>query len=150
MLTIIAIIAKIVMKKKLIKKKDVCRVENVMNVFNCFKIIPPFNDEPHDHYLALDIYRENRPTSEEVFSEIHNFTYDGLIPKQFEELPELKYNFTPITKSTTKTQKTQLYETHTQAIYKSRLLTLSNLPEPVNCSNQEGFISSRNTTGKYL
>ncbi|RIA79666.1 hypothetical protein C1645_845064 [Glomus cerebriforme] len=130
-------------------------------------IIPPFNDESHDHYLALylalDICRgkrpkirdetpesikeliqkcwdaipENRPTYYEVFDKIHNYVYD--YSEQIKELKELRYNFTPITKSTTKTQ---LYETHTQAIYKSRLLDLSNLPEPVNCSNQEGFISS--------
>ncbi|RIA84946.1 hypothetical protein C1645_831522 [Glomus cerebriforme] len=62
--------------------------------------------------------------------------------KKLKGLKELTYNFTPIIKPTTKTK---LYETHTQAIYKSRLLNLSNLPEPVNCSNQEGFISSRNT-----
>ncbi|RIA96974.1 kinase-like domain-containing protein [Glomus cerebriforme] len=150
--------------KEYTKKSDVYSLGIIINA-----IIPPFNDEPHDHYLALDICRgkrpkirdetpeflkeliqkcwdaipENRPTSFEVFNEIYKSIYDGNISKQFEELPELKYNFTPITKSTTKTQ---LYVTHTQAIYKSQLFTLSNLPEPVNCSNQEGFISSRNTT----
>ncbi|RIA80568.1 hypothetical protein C1645_838464, partial [Glomus cerebriforme] len=83
-----------------------------------------------------DAIPENRPSSTEVKNEIakikHNF--EGL-----------ENNFTPITKSTTKTTKPKLYETHTQAIYTSRLLNLSNLPEPVNCPNQEGFISSRNT-----
>ncbi|RIA99336.1 hypothetical protein C1645_811575, partial [Glomus cerebriforme] len=62
--------------------------------------------------------------------------------EKVKELPELIYDFTPNTKST----KTKFYETHTQAIYTSRLLNLSNLPEPLNCPNQEGFISSRNTT----
>ncbi|RIA96997.1 kinase-like domain-containing protein [Glomus cerebriforme] len=154
--------------KEYTQKSDVYSFGIIIN--EIISIIPPFNDEPHDHYLALDICRgkrpkirvetpeflkdliqkcwdaipENRPTSEEVWYKIHKFIYDDYpnFVKQFEELSELKYNFTPITKSTTKTQ---LYETHTQAIYKSRLLTLSNLPEPVNCSNQEGFISSRNT-----
>ncbi|RIA97006.1 kinase-like domain-containing protein [Glomus cerebriforme] len=155
--------------KEYTQKSDVYSLGIIIN--EIISIIPPFNDEPHDHYLALDICRgkrpkirdetpeflkdliqkcwnaipENRPTSYEVYNEIRKFIDDSHIPKQFEELPELKYNFTPITKSTTKTQ---LYETHTQAIYKSRLLTLSNLPEPINCSNQEEFISSRNTTGK--
>ncbi|RIA99354.1 hypothetical protein C1645_811599, partial [Glomus cerebriforme] len=87
----------------------------------------------------------NRPSSKEVYYEINKFIYDKHISKQFKKLPELTYNFTPITKSTTKTTKTKLYETNTQAIYTSRLLNLSNLPEPVNCPNQEGFISSRNT-----
>ncbi|RIA83056.1 kinase-like domain-containing protein [Glomus cerebriforme] len=116
-------------------------------------IIPPFNDESHDYYLALDICRgkrpkirdetpdflkksiqkcwdgipENRPTSEQVFNEIlNNICVDNQYlkcSKQIEELPELIYDFAPITKLT----KTQLYKTHTQAIYTSRLLNLSNL-----------------------
>ncbi|RIA82697.1 kinase-like domain-containing protein [Glomus cerebriforme] len=152
--------------KKYTEKSDVYSFGIIMN--EIISIIPPFNDEPHDHYLALDICRgkrpkirdetpdflkkliqkcwdaipENRPTSEEVYREIDNVYNKFLI--QLEELPELTYNIMPNTKSTTKTQ---LYETHTQAIYTSRLLNLSNLPEPVNCLNQEGFISSRNTAG---
>ncbi|UZO14207.1 uncharacterized protein OCT59_005668 [Rhizophagus irregularis] len=38
---------------------------------------------------------------------------------------------------------TKKVDTHPQAIYTSRLLNFKNLPEPVNCLNQEGFISSR-------
>ncbi|RIA90057.1 hypothetical protein C1645_823908 [Glomus cerebriforme] len=74
-------------------------------------IIPPFNDEPYDHYLALDICHENRPTSEEVINEIRYYMYGNsylVQVKRFEELPELTYNFTPITKSTTKTQLARL------------------------------------------
>ncbi|RIA83291.1 hypothetical protein C1645_809289 [Glomus cerebriforme] len=123
--------------KEYTKKSDIYSLGIIMN--EIFSIIPPFNDEPHDHYLALDICRENRPSSEEVYKEIGKI---GNQIRKVKKLPELTYNFTPITKSTTKTQ---FYETHTQAIYKSRLLNLSNLPEPENCSNQEGFISSRNT-----
>ncbi|RIA82239.1 hypothetical protein C1645_835662 [Glomus cerebriforme] len=62
----------------------------------------------------------------------------GNIAKEIEELKELSYK-TITTRSTTKTL---LYETHSQAKYKSRLLNLSYLPDPVNCSNQEEFISS--------
>ncbi|RIA99335.1 kinase-like domain-containing protein [Glomus cerebriforme] len=149
--------------KEYTQKSDIYSLGIIMN--EIISIIPPFNDEPHDHYLALDICRgkrpkirdetpdslkeliqkcwdaipENRPSSKEVGDEVVK------LYGRFEELSELTYNFTPITKSTTKTTKTQLYETHTQAIYTSRLLNLSNLPEPVNCLNQEGFISSRNT-----
>ncbi|RIA99360.1 kinase-like domain-containing protein [Glomus cerebriforme] len=146
--------------KEYTKKSDVYSLGIIIN--EIISIIPPFNDEPHDYYLSLDICRgkrskisdetpdslkeliqkcwdaipENRPSPEEVIDEI------GKIRRNFEGL---KNNFTPITKSTTKSTKTKLYETHTQAIYTSRLLNLSNLPEPVNCLNQKGFISSRNT-----
>ncbi|RIA84268.1 kinase-like domain-containing protein [Glomus cerebriforme] len=149
--------------KEYTQKSDIYSLGIIFN--EIISTIPPFNDEPHDYYLALDICRgkrpeirdetpdflkelihkcwdanpENRPTSDEVSNTICSFIY---YTKQIEELKELTYNFTPITKSTTKTQ---LYETHTQAIYTSRLLNLSNLPEPVNCSNQKEFISSRNT-----
>ncbi|RIA99299.1 hypothetical protein C1645_811531, partial [Glomus cerebriforme] len=85
-----------------------------------------------------DAIPENRPSPNEVQNLVREFNrYE-----RYKELPELTYDFNPTTKSTTKTQ---IYETHTQAIYTSRLLNLSNLPEPVNCPNQEGFISSRNT-----
>ncbi|RIA84265.1 kinase-like domain-containing protein, partial [Glomus cerebriforme] len=162
--------------KEYTQKSDVYSLGIIIN--EIISIIPPFNDEPHDYYLALDICRgnrpkirdetpdflkeliqkcwdanpENRPTSKEVFDNFVSHVYVdnqsseeiqySKYSKQVEELKELTYNFTPITKSTTKTQ---LYETHTQAIYTSRLLNFSNLPEPVNCSNQKEFISSRNT-----
>ncbi|RIA80666.1 hypothetical protein C1645_838295 [Glomus cerebriforme] len=112
------------------EKSDIYSLGIIMN--EIISISPPFNNEPHDHYLALDICRENRPTSKEILDLF--FYIKSSNPK------ELTYNFKPIITSTTKTQ---LYETHTQAIYTSRLLNLSNLPKPVNCLNQEGFISSR-------
>ncbi|RIA84271.1 kinase-like domain-containing protein [Glomus cerebriforme] len=136
--------------KEYTQKSDVYSLGIIIN--EIISIIPPFNDEPHDHYLALDICRGNRP---EIRDDTPDFLKE-LIQKCWDANPEnrptstevykkllkLTYNFNPITKSTTKTQ---IYETHTQAIYTSRLLNLSNLPEPVNCSNQKEFISSRNT-----
>ncbi|RIA84266.1 kinase-like domain-containing protein [Glomus cerebriforme] len=154
--------------KEYTQKSDIYSLGIIIN--EIISTIPPFNDEPHDYYLALDICRgkrpeirnetpdllkelihkcwdaipENRPTAKEVHYKIGSYIYVDKFQysKQVEELKELTYNFTPITKSTTKTR---IYETHTQAIYTSRLLNLSNLPEPVNCSNQKEFISSRNT-----
>ncbi|EXX59465.1 Kic1p [Rhizophagus irregularis DAOM 197198w] len=114
-------------------------------------IIPPFCDRPHDYYLAIDIccglrpkIREdipgklkelirkcwdadpkNRPTSEMVFNTLEKMKSTALC-----------FDFNdPIT--------TKKVDTHPQAIYTSRLLNFKNLPEPVNCLNQEGFISSR-------
>ena len=85
-----------------------------------------------------DANPENRPTSEEVF-----FKLDSYIENyhKLENLEELTYEFTDSTD-------TKLFETHPQAIYTSRLLNFSDLPEPVNCPNQEEFVSSRN--GKFV
>ncbi|CAB4485748.1 unnamed protein product [Rhizophagus irregularis] len=38
-----------------------------------------------------------------------------------------------------------LDEKHPKAIYTSRLLNFQNLPEPINCRNQQEFVSSRYT-----
>ena len=129
-------------------------------------VIPLFNEESHDHYLALDICRgkrpkireetpeflkeliqkcwdanpENRPSSLEVSKELREYV-DGKYRGELKKLEELSYDFTGSTN-------TKLFETHPQAIYTSRLLNFSNLPEPVNCPNQEEFVSSRN--GKFI
>ena len=52
-------------------------------------------------------------------------------------------SFNPIA-ITNSSSETQLFKTHPQAIYTSRLLDLPNLPEPVNCQTQEEFVPSRN------
>ena len=45
-------------------------------------------------------------------------------------------------------------KTHPQAIYTSRPFNFQNLPEPINCPNQQEFVSSRNIlqiqTGEFL
>ncbi|EXX66737.1 kinase-like domain-containing protein [Rhizophagus irregularis DAOM 181602=DAOM 197198] len=127
-------------------------------------VIPPFNNQPHDYYLALDICRglrpnireetptslekliktcwdanpENRPTSGEIFHTLsyHFNAYKSTPPK------ELLYDFNESINITNLLLKVQL-ETHSQAIYTSRLLNFQNLPEPVNYPNQQEFISSR-------
>jgi serine/threonine protein kinase len=118
--------------------------------------IPPFNKQPHDHLLLLDICRgfrptiraetpktlkeliekcwdanpKNRPTSEEIFYMLSN---------NLNEYKNVLVNFN-------ETATMQFYDTHSQAIYKSRLLISqnlsSNLPEPINCPNQQEFIPS--------
>ncbi|GES73685.1 kinase-like domain-containing protein [Rhizophagus clarus] len=118
----------------------------------------PFYNQSHDYYLALDICRglrpnikkdlldelkeliqkcwdanpNNRPTSEIVFNTIKRI-------KSEKEARLFDFNeTTTITESDT--------HPHPQAIYTSQLLSFKNLPEPVNCLNQEEFISSRYTT----
>jgi serine/threonine protein kinase len=128
-------------------------------------VIPPFNNLPHDHYLALDICRglrpnireetpdslkelikkcwdanpENRPSSGEIF---HTLSYHLNAYKSM-PLKGLSYNFNESTNIADLFLKVQLVETHPQAIYTSRLLNLQNLPEPINCPNQQEFIPSR-------
>ena len=108
-------------------------------------VVPPFNNQPHDFFLALDICRglrppirtetpkflkelikecwdaipKNRPTSGKIINILH----DHIKKKQIEELEELSYDFNESTNS-------QLYETHPQTIYTSRLLKFQNLPKP--------------------
>ncbi|RGB42865.1 kinase-like domain-containing protein [Rhizophagus diaphanus] len=118
--------------------------------------IPPFNNQPHDYLLVLDVCRglrpniraetpnslreliekcwdanpENRPTSKEIFYTLSN---------NLNEYKNMLLNFN-------ETITMQSYETHPQAIYTSRLLISqnlnSNLPEPINCPNQQEFVSS--------
>ena len=148
--------------KKYTQKSDVYSLGVIMN--EIISIVPPFNNEPHDYHLALDICRgkrpkireetpeflkeliqkcwdanpENRPTSGEVCDKLDYCIHGDY---ELEKLEELTYEFT-------ETTDTKLFETHPQAIYTSRLLNFSNLPEPVNCPNQEKFVSSRN--GKFI
>ncbi|GBC37673.2 kinase-like domain-containing protein [Rhizophagus irregularis DAOM 181602=DAOM 197198] len=70
---------------------------------------------------------KNRPTSEMIFNTFEKIKSTALY---------FDFDFNdPIT--------TKNFDTHPQAIYTSRLLNFKNLPEPVNCLNQEEFISSR-------
>ena len=138
--------------KEYTQKSDVYSLGIIMN--EIISIVPPFNDVPHDLHLALDICRgkrpkmrvetpeilkeliqkcwdanpENRPTSEEVNETLGN----GKDYEELEKLEKLSYDFTESTN-------TKLFETHPQAIYTSRLLNFSNLPEPVNCPNHGKF-----------
>jgi len=137
--------------KEYTKAADVYSFGIIMN--EIISITPPFSNEPHDHYLALDICRGKRPeiridapdllkdlmpTSPEIWDKLVVNCYS-----QYIELDELSNN--SMEESTTITSlvsKIQL-ETHPQAVYTSRLLNLSSLPEPVNCLNQQEFVSSR-------
>jgi serine/threonine protein kinase len=128
-------------------------------------VIPPFHNLPHDHYLALDICRgfrpnireetpdslkelieqcwdanpERRPTSGEIF---HTLSYHLTAYKSMPQ-KKLLYNFNESTNNSNLLLSIQLSDIHPQAIYTSRLLNFLNLPEPINCPNQQNFISSR-------
>ncbi|RGB42893.1 kinase-like domain-containing protein [Rhizophagus diaphanus] len=117
-------------------------------------VIPPFNNQPHDQYLALDICRGLRPN---IKAETPD-SLKELIERCWSANPEdrpaskeivcllsdslSKYKKMPIRLSYNLNESNEL-QSHPQAIYTSRLLNLKNLPEPINCPNQQEFISSR-------
>ncbi|GBC04148.1 hypothetical protein RclHR1_05540001 [Rhizophagus clarus] len=118
-------------------------------------VIPPFNNQPHDLYLALDICRglrpnirsetpdslkelikkcwdakpENRPTSKEILCKLS----DNL--SEYKNIPIIRLSY-----NLNESNEIQL---HPLASYTSRLLNFQNLPEPINCPNQQEFTSSR-------
>ncbi|GES90717.1 kinase-like domain-containing protein [Rhizophagus clarus] len=81
-----------------------------------------------------DANPENRPTSEEIF---HTLSYQLNAYKSM-PLKRLSYNFNTSTNINLLSGKV-----HPKAIYTSRLLNFQNLPEPINCPNQQEFITSR-------
>ncbi|CAB4406230.1 unnamed protein product [Rhizophagus irregularis] len=62
-----------------------------------------------------------------------------------ETRPRLSYKLNESTNISNLLLKIQIDEKHPKAIYTSRLLNFQNLPEPINCTNQQEFISSRYT-----
>jgi hypothetical protein len=84
-----------------------------------------------------------RPSADEIDILISDFIHK--LGANVKELKELSYNsINKIATTTNSLSKTQLFKTHPEAIYTSRLLDLPDLPEPVNFQNQEEFVSSRN------
>jgi serine/threonine protein kinase len=125
---------------------------------------PPFNDIPHDEYLAMKICKgvrpgfsnntpkfyielafksmdanpDKRPTAEEIreIIKIWHYSYqDESIEKEFKKMDEIKFDPSTITTVI-----------HPNAVYTSRLLNFTNLPQPVN-SNKVMIISNNN--GNY-
>ncbi|RIA98062.1 kinase-like domain-containing protein, partial [Glomus cerebriforme] len=68
--------------KEYTQKSDVYSFGIIMN--EIISIIPPFNDEPYDHYLALDICRGKRP---KIRDEVPEFLRE-LIQKCWDAIPE--------------------------------------------------------------
>ena len=122
----------------------------------------PFNNLAHDEYLAMNICKgarpgfsnntpkfyielafkcmdanpDKRPTVEEVFSIIQKWNYDfDNLRKEFDKMDEIKFDPSTITAVI-----------HPNAIYTSRLLNFTNLPQPVN-SNKVTIIGNNN--GNY-
>ncbi|GBB90466.1 hypothetical protein RclHR1_17430002 [Rhizophagus clarus] len=117
-------------------------------------VIPPFNNQPHDHFLALDICRGLRPN---IRAETPDFLKE-LIKKCWNANPENRpsskeifyilsdrlneYKNMALTLSYNLNESDEL-QSHPLATYMSRLLNFQKLPEPINFPNQQKFISSR-------
>jgi len=123
----------------------------------------PFNNLAHDEYLAMNICKgarpgfsnntpkfyielafkcmdanpDKRPTAKEIFEIIENWylNQDESIEKEFDKMDEIKFDPSTITTVI-----------HPNAVYTSRLLNFTNLPQPVN-SNKVTIISNNN--GNY-
>jgi serine/threonine protein kinase len=110
--------------------------------------LPPYHDLSHDEYLAIKICRglrpmfnikvpqlvvylikkcldansSNRPTAIEIRNKLWKLKLQKQINEEIND--NLPSNNIPLASST--------YETHSEAIYISRLLKFNNLPEPKN------------------
>jgi len=120
-------------------------------------VIPPFNNQPHDYYLALDICRGSRPN---IRAETPS-SLKELIEKCWDANPENRptskevlyilsdklgeYKNMPLKRLLYNLNESNELRSHPQATYASRLLNFQNLPKYINCSDQKKrFISSRN------
>ncbi|PKK65693.1 kinase-like protein [Rhizophagus irregularis] len=119
-------------------------------------VIPPFNNQSHDHFLSLDICRGlrpnireetptslkeliikcwdanpvNRPASKEILYILSNKL------SEYRNMPlKLSYNL----------NESNELQPHPLATYMSRPLNFQNLLKSINCTNQQEFISSRYT-----
>jgi serine/threonine protein kinase len=141
--------------------------------------LPPYHDLSHDKYLAIKICRGlrprfnikvpqlivhlikrcldanplNRPSSEEIDKILDQWyiKYNDQIElqKQIKEADEINNNLPTSSISSTSLS----YETHSEAIYTSRLLNFTNLPEPKNSDDyykQNDNIISIKFSGNYF
>jgi serine/threonine protein kinase len=144
------------------KSADIYSFGIIMNEYLSEEI--PFNDIPHDEYLAVEICKglrpkisedipkfladlimkcwdaksENRPTAKELCKILKKW-YEEEGDNNSEIYSQIKeYEKIRISEMKNK-NKSEDITTHPQAIYTSRLLNFKNLPEPVNSSDLSSF-----------
>ncbi|EXX58945.1 Cdc15p [Rhizophagus irregularis DAOM 197198w] len=151
------------------KAADIYSFGIIMNEFLSEEI--PFNDIPHNEFLAIKICKglrptisndipklladliikcwdaemKNRPTTKELYQTLNGWSsgQNSEIYFQIEECDKIrKEKF----KNRSNEDKSKSFKTHPQAIYTSRLLNFNSLPKPVNSSFQ--FSSDTNYTAQ--
>ncbi|EXX56704.1 Cdc15p [Rhizophagus irregularis DAOM 197198w] len=151
------------------KAADIYSFGMIMNEFLSEEI--PFNDIPHDEFLAIEICKglrptiskdmpklladliikcwnaeiKNRPTIKELYQ-----TLKGLYNYNTCELYFQIKEYDKISKekfeNRSNEDKYKRFKTHPQAIYTSRLLNFKNLPKPVDSLDLSSFLFSSNTS----
>ncbi|GBB87882.1 hypothetical protein RclHR1_14390002 [Rhizophagus clarus] len=116
------------------KEADIYSFGIIMNEFLSEEI--PFNDIPHDEFLAIKIYKGYRP---KISKGVPKLLVD-LIMKcwdvEVENRPTANKEFF---KNRANEDKSKNLQAHPQTIYTSRLLNFKNLPKPVNSSDLSFF-----------
>ncbi|RGB41503.1 kinase-like domain-containing protein [Rhizophagus diaphanus] len=134
------------------KAADIYSFGIIMNEFLSEEI--PFNDIPHDEFLAIQIYYEDGEDIEDIeYSEYSEEdgeedgeeddedSEDILIKrkdeiKDIEDIEDMEYSeySEDDERRWSNEDKSKSFQTHPQAFYTSRLLNFKNLPNPVNSS----------------
>jgi serine/threonine protein kinase len=95
-------------------------------------------------YKCMDADPDNRPTAEEIYEiigslyDLLNHSLEATIFEEFEEMDKIKFDPSTITATV-----------HPNAVYTSRLLKFTNLPQPVN-SNKVTIIGNNNGNYQFI
>jgi serine/threonine protein kinase len=148
------------------KAADIYSFGIVMNEFLSEEI--PFNDIPHDEFLAIKICKglrpkiskdlpklltdliircwdaesKNRPTAKELYQILNKWDTSEKYEKHsdlYSQIEKCDEIGRKNFESRSRTDKPKDIQTHPQAIYTSRLLNFKNLPEPANSSDLSSF-----------
>ncbi|CAB4404783.1 unnamed protein product [Rhizophagus irregularis] len=154
------------------KAADIYSFGIIMNEFLSEEI--PFNDIPHNEFLAIKICKgfrptiskdipklladliikcwdaeiKNRPTTKELYQTLDGW-YNGANSKNSEiyfQIEECDKIRKEKFKNRSNEDKSKSFKTHPQAIYTSRLLNFKNLPKPVNSSDLSSSQFSSDTS----
>jgi serine/threonine protein kinase len=131
--------------------------------------LPPFSDRAHDTFLALDICRglrpinesyipkpfsklmnrcwdadpEKRPSAHELYQILHKWYFDLKDGNENEITAEFNSADNHSSRLSTPASSRPVTQTHPLAVYTSRLLVFSGLPEPINAPSRTGTLNAK-------